>query len=322
MTVGQLALSIVKDHSNLGIRSLAGILRAKVKTPMTEAASISAIRRARVAAGVPKNEPTNVGDWDFPKGDTQATIPYVIDGPARVLVSSDWHCPYQNARALKEMVKFARAQFNLTHAVLNGDIQDFYQVSRHCRNREMRDIVDERNVTVECLAIFAEALPRKMEKIFRRGNHDLRLDKWLWTNAAEISRAPELRLENWLMLAQLGYQYAKDSALQIGQTRGFHGHELNLNDAAVIPARSVFLKTLMNSFCSHVHYTSRYSAPVADRTRSITTHTIGCLCDLEPEYAPVNRWNLGFAVIEVHKNGETEFHNYSMEAPSYKPIEV
>lgn len=322
MTVGQLALSVVTDHSNLGVRSLAGILRAKVKQPMTEAASISAIRRARTKLGYETQPATSIGDWSFPEGDSQATIPYVIDGPARVLVCGDWHCPYHDAKALKAMVDFARSQFDLTHAVLNGDIQDFYQVSRHCRNREMRDVVSERDVTVECLAIFGEALSRKTKRVFRRGNHDLRLDKFLWTNAAELSKAPELRLERWLMLAELGYEYAKDSRVQIGSLSLFHGHELNLNDASVIPARSVFLKVLMDAACNHVHYTSRYSAPVGDRSRTITCHTIACLCDLEPEYAPVNRWNLGFAVVEVHKNGETELHNFSMNRRDYKPVEV
>ena len=128
--------------------------------------------------------------------------------------------------------------------------------------------------------------------------------------------------QSWLMLAELGYTYVSDSRLIIGDISGFHGHELNLNGNAVVPARGVFTKVLMNAFCAHLHRTSRYSEPVGDRSRTITTHTIGCLCDLEPAYAPYNKWNLGFAVIEVHKNGETEFHNFSMDRGSYKPVEV
>lgn len=322
MTVGELALSIVKDHTNLGIRSLVGILRARVKTPMSEAAARSAVRRARTEAGIKGEQKPQFEGWRFPKGETQAVEPFRIDGPARVLVSSDWHCPFHDPKALQATYEFATRKFSLTHAVCDGDIQDFYQISRHSKNREMRDIVSERDVTVECLAIAGDKLPRKVEKIFKRGNHDFRLDKYLWDNAAELSRAPELRLEKWLMLAELGYTYVSDSRLVIGDISGFHGHELNLNGNAVVPARGVFTKVLMNAFCAHLHRTSRYSEPVGDRSRTITTHTIGCLCDLEPAYAPYNKWNLGFAVIEVHKNGETEFHNFSMDRGSYKPVEV
>jgi hypothetical protein len=34
------------------------------------------------------------------------------------------------------------------------------------------------------------------------------------------------------------------------------------------------------------------------------------LCDLNPEYARVNKWNHGFALVEVAKNKDFEVTNY------------
>jgi hypothetical protein len=32
--------------------------------------------------------------------------------------------------------------------------------------------------------------------------------------------------------------------------------------------------------------------------------TVGCLCELHPEYRPMNNWNNGFAIIEQLGEGE------------------
>jgi hypothetical protein len=30
-----------------------------------------------------------------------------------------------------------------------------------------------------------------------------------------------------------------------------------------------------------------------------TTWSTGCLCELHPEYMPINKWNLGFAIVDM-----------------------
>jgi hypothetical protein len=35
----------------------------------------------------------------------------------------------------------------------------------------------------------------------------------------------------------------------------------------------------------------------------------GCLCDLTPDYSRVNRWNHGFAVVEVDEAGSFNVDN-------------
>ena len=39
------------------------------------------------------------------------------------------------------------------------------------------------------------------------------------------------------------------------------------------------------------------------------TYSIGCMCDLEPDYDPTNEWNHGFADVTVGKKGTHNFCN-------------
>jgi len=42
----------------------------------------------------------------------------------------------------------------------------------------------------------------------------------------------------------------------------------------------------------------------------ITTRSMGCLCGMNPMYMPINKWNHGFAYVELDlKSGEYHLHN-------------
>jgi hypothetical protein len=36
----------------------------------------------------------------------------------------------------------------------------------------------------------------------------------------------------------------------------------------------------------------------------------GCLCDLRPAYAVLNKWNHGGAIVTVHDGGEFDVENF------------
>ena len=42
----------------------------------------------------------------------------------------------------------------------------------------------------------------------------------------------------------------------------------------------------------------------------ITTWSTGCLCDLTPEYARLNRWNHGAAHVEISNGGDFHVTNF------------
>jgi hypothetical protein len=42
----------------------------------------------------------------------------------------------------------------------------------------------------------------------------------------------------------------------------------------------------------------------------ITTWSTGCLCNLNPDYMVLNKWNHGFAFVEVGSNGDFTVKNH------------
>ncbi len=34
----------------------------------------------------------------------------------------------------------------------------------------------------------------------------------------------------------------------------------------------------------------------------VTTWSLGCLCELNPAYLPINKWNHGFSIINLHED--------------------
>ena len=47
-----------------------------------------------------------------------------------------------------------------------------------------------------------------------------------------------------------------------------------------------------------------YGEKTAD-DKYIHSWTLGCLCDMTPDYMPINQWNHGFAVLELKGNDFT-----------------
>ena len=87
-----------------------------------------------------------------------------------------------------------------------------------------------------------------------------------------------------------------------------HGHEIKTSWNVVNIARTLFLKTFSNIIFGHFHTTQEYIF------RTLTGEilgawSVGCLCNLFPEYRPINNWNNGFAYIEIYRNGDFVVEN-------------
>ena len=66
----------------------------------------------------------------------------------------------------------------------------------------------------------------------------------------------------------------------------------------------------MSACQGHNHTTSEHTETDMNG-KIVTTWSIGCLCGLNPDYMPLNKWNHGFAIVEMDENGEDyHFKNY------------
>jgi hypothetical protein len=125
-------------------------------------------------------------------------------------------------------------------------------------------------------------------------------------------KAPELldieafTLASLLKLSEYNIQYiAGRTKANISNLSVFHGHEFgNSVFSPVNVARGLYMRAKATSICGHSHQTSEHTERDVN-DKMITTWSVGCLCELSPDYSPYNKWNHGFAFIKT--NG-SDFH--------------
>jgi hypothetical protein len=115
--------------------------------------------------------------------------------------------------------------------------------------------------------------------------------------APELYDNPEFRLDVLLDLFNLGIIYiSQDKYIQLGRLAVLHGHEyINAITSPANPARTIFLRAKYNALVAHYHQTSSHTERSIDSS-TISTWSIGCMCDLHPAFMPLNKWNHGFAI--------------------------
>jgi len=238
----------------------------------------------------------------IPKGKRQRPAAIKLP-PGKWLVMSDIHAPYHDERAIEAALKFGVDQ-KCDSLLLNGDSFDAYQVSQWSRDPRADKVDKELGILRDVIAAIAPHFNRKAYKI---GNHEDRVEAYLFSNAPQMpaisrwnlceSLAEELRLEDWIMIAS-------KQSYSLGMLQGYHGHELpkGLTNPVSV-GRGIWLRTSQSGFAGHWHRSDTYTHTSADKSKIWTCLGVGCLCDLRPAYAPVNGWSQGCLIVESFSNG-------------------
>jgi len=246
--------------------------------------------------------------YEMPRSVTRPWKPHRFDVTGRVGVLSDAHIPFHDERALAAAVAHLK-KAGIAGLLINGDWADFYAVSRHEKNPRDRDFRGELKAVRESLQWIRQEFP-KIPIVYKLGNHEERWQKWLWQHAVEISDEPEMGLDVWLKTERSGIEIVDDQRIiLLGELPVLHGHELPRGlSSPVNAARGAFLRTHHTVLVGHSHQTSGHCDTDLFH-RETFVWSAGCLCDLTPEYARVNRWNHGAAIVEVHADGQFDVSN-------------
>jgi predicted phosphodiesterase len=223
-----------------------------------------------------------------------------------ILLISDIHAPYHDPEAIELALNYG-IEKNVNTIFINGDLLDFHKLSKYEIDPRSINAAHEIKVAKEILEYIRYKFPTQTI-IYYMGNHDHRFTKYMIQKAPELLDIPEFDLYHILNLQRLNIIHLTNNrGWKAGKLNGRHGHEFQ-GGGGVFPARAYYLKANDNIICSHVHTTSEYSIP--DIGKSIRGGwTIGCLSDLDPDYNPNNRYNLGFARIEVFSDGNFRVEN-------------
>lgn len=230
----------------------------------------------------------------------------VIPGPMRALVLSDLHIPYHDRAAILAAIDYGKKQAVDT-IILNGDTADFFSVSFWEKDPRKRRFSDELKMVKEFVEAIRESFP-KARMVYKLGNHEERWERYMFVKAPELLGVPEFEIGAMLGLNKAEI-VAEKRPLRIGQLNVIHGHEYRFAISnPVNPARGLFLRCKAYAMCGHFHQTSQHSDKTVEQ-KSIGTWSTGCLCDLHPDYSPMNNWNHGFAFVEVFNDGKFNVKN-------------
>jgi len=245
---------------------------------------------------------------ELPESDYSKLEPFIIPkGQNNILVLSDIHLPYQDNHALTLALNYG-LENNVNAVYLNGDTIDMYQASRFTKDRRLRDLAGELEMTREFLKMLQGMFNCPI--YFKIGNHEARWEHYLMLKAPELLGVDDFKLEQILRFREFGVTLVKDKQIAMaGKLPILHGHEWYGGFAPPVnPARGLFLKAKESALVGHHHRTSEHT----EKTLSgevVTTWSTGCLCGLEPEYAPYNNYNHGFAHVRVGSDGNYELKN-------------
>jgi len=245
-------------------------------------------------------------DYLLPESYANEYTPFEIK-QSRILIISDLHFPYQNNEAITLALDYGKEK-KVDCILINGDLIDFATISRHEKDWRSRNVVQEFEAVKSFFKTLRDHFPQT-KIVYKYGNHDERYEKYLYAKAPEIFDMPEFQLEIILKLGELKIDIVKDKRpIIVGKLTVLHGHEL-FGMGGVNPARATFTKTMEDTLVGHYHRTSSHSEPTMNN-RLINVHSQGCLCEMHPLFAPINKWNLGFAYVELNiKTGEYFLEN-------------
>lgn len=305
MTLHKMAEKLCRKYPDAPSLSLARRLYSENPEGIANLDSArSAIRRVRGAKGKTHAKHACV-EWEkrapynplkLPVPEAEDFTPYHLEGDTKAAIISDIHLPYHDLAALTVALQAAKKAKCDTLIIL-GDLLDFYQLSRFLKDPRARSVAEELNAAKDFLKTCVKMFPRV---IWKYGNHDERFEHYMFNKAPELLDVPGVSLPELLGLGDLGVIVVdKKRPIYAGALTLLHGHELNGGISAPVNiARGLFLRAKACAIQGHNHQTSEHSE-VDVRRKLVTTWSLGCLCYLHPEYARYNKWNHGFAFLDM-----------------------
>jgi transposase/predicted phosphodiesterase len=237
----------------------------------------------------------------FPEAVERVWQPFQIATPGHWLVISDIHIPCHDRTTIELAVKQAKKD-GAAGVLLNGDVMDAHEISTHDKDPSLPRYVEEVRLTRQLLAWLRAEFPDQ-RIVYKCGNHDARLQRYIANRAPAIEALEGVGLPSVLKFADHGVEWVDDSTvIRLGKLNVVHGHEYR-GGGGVNPARWLYLKARSVALTSHFHRTSEHHAKDISGKHE-AAWSIGCACELHPKYLSLNEWNNGFSLVHVEQDGQ------------------
>lgn len=183
-----------------------------------------------------------------------------------------------------------------------GDFVDFPTVSKFPRSPEGGQKLQMELDTCKDLLKRIRVANSKAKIYYIRGNHEYRLDKYLWTRAAELWPLKCLRVPELLDFKEYGIQYVEEGRIRYRNVMIIHGDKVAQKSGYT--AHRELQDHWMSGISGHTHRLAVVSHTSASgRYQWIES---GCLCKLNPDYAEGKtfNWQQGLSWGEFTEKGE------------------
>jgi predicted phosphodiesterase len=233
-------------------------------------------------------------------------------GCKKLGVIGDLHIPYHDEDAIETACDRMEAE-GVDSILINGDLLDFYQLSFHEKDPRKVHFKNE----IEAGKQFFEYMRSRFPGIpiyFIPGNHENRFERYLRIKASELLDMDEFRLDVILHVAEYKIEYIPFRTKVIfGDFLIEHGDKIP-GAGGVVPARTALMRLKTNCIINHFHKSSQSSQRVygTGESTTIRAYSLGCLCELAPDYMEINEWNHGFAILTKIDN-LVSVNNYKIE---------
>jgi predicted phosphodiesterase len=213
----------------------------------------------------------------------------------KIGILSDIHVPFHSLEALTCAIKYLREQ-EIDCLYLNGDTFDFYSISRHEKEKDLRDFPREIEMARNFLQKLRDIFPT-IPIYFKAGNHENRFQRYLFSQAEEFAGLHELQFDKFFRMDHLKIEWVEDwQGMEMGDLLVCHGHEIMAG--GMNPSQTTFNKTFCNTLIGHVHRTTNTIKKNGFK-KFIHSYSTGCLTHLSPKYYPFAQHNHGFALVEI-----------------------
>jgi predicted phosphodiesterase len=249
------------------------------------------------------NEERPKNPWKLPESEESKYEPFIIKAK-KLAVLSDIHIPYHSITALSAALDFIQSE-KPDAIILNGDTIDMYSLSRFQKDPRKRSVAHELQATRD----FLDVLSQFGAKIyFKIGNHEERYEHYLMRVAPELLGIKDFELKHLLGLDARGIDLIGDKRIiKANDLNIVHGHEFGQSIFSPVNiARGLFLRGKVTAMQGHNHSVSEHTESNMNGEIT-TTWSLGCLCELNPAYLPINKWAHGMAIVDLSENGK-DFH--------------
>lgn len=226
----------------------------------------------------------------FSKYKQSSTIP-----SDKIVVASDFHIPFHSVDLLKAFVTFLK-DYKPTMIILNGDIVDFYDLSRFDKDPKRIGVLQtELDIAYSVLYMIKASCPDS-KLVYVKGNHEDRLKKFLWKNPS-ISSLRDLELERLLRLEDFGNIELVEEYSYQGKVLFTHGDLVRKHSG--YSAKAEFEKSLTSGVSGHTHRLGSHYVTTGKGNEFWIES--GCMCKTNASYIKgVPNWQNGFVVIETY----------------------